>query len=175
MHFSLKKKTKNNTFSVVEEQKRTRKCSIQRPHVFRTIIHWIGMQTWDCRGQWRWTCIGGGGGSVDKQSIWTPTHSPKARHFLFTVASGREEASWKKEYGKKTLETTTGSLRGTGWQGLCGRAAEDVQVPGLFWCTFVCKISISRRQITIAQRPSNDLEDRCEDILSHRQSKQSGY
>lgn len=52
------------------------------------------------------------GGSVNKQSIWTPTHSPKARHFLFTVASGREEASWKKEYGKKTLETTTGSLGG---------------------------------------------------------------
>lgn len=51
--------------------------------------------------------------SVDKQSIWTPTHSPKARHFLFTAASGKEEASWKEDE-KKNLKTTTGSLRGMG-------------------------------------------------------------
>lgn len=93
----------------MEEQKRNGKCSIQRAHVLRTIIHWISMQAWDCRGQWRWTCVGG---SVDKQSIWTPTHSPKARHFLFTVASGKEEAPWKKNMKKKNLKTTTGSRVG---------------------------------------------------------------
>lgn len=155
----------------MEEQKRNRKCSIQRAHVLRTIIHWISMQAWDCRGQWRWTCIGG----LLTNSPFGLPHTRQRHDTFSSLWPAAKKRRRGKRIWKKKSENYDRKSEGTGWQGLCGRAAEDVQVPGLFWCTFLCKISISRRQITIAERPSNDLEDRCEDTLCHCQSKQSGY
>lgn len=78
-------------------------------------------------------------GSVDKQSIWTPTHSPKARHFLFTVASGKEEAPWKKNMKKKNLKTTTGSLRGQVDKACVGGQLRMCRYPVCFGVHFCVK------------------------------------
>lgn len=172
MHFSLKKKQKKRLF-LLWQNRRELGSVLSREHMSSEQLFIESVRKHEI-------AEASGGEHVSGGVCWQTVHLDShtlAKGTTLSLHGGQRQRRGvvEKEYEKKKSGNYDRKSERTGWHGLCGRAAEAVQVPGLFWCTFVCKISISRRQITIAQRPSNDPEDRCEDILSHCQSKQSGY
>lgn len=139
----------------MEEQKRTRKCSIQRAHYSLNRHASMRLQRPVEVNMYR------GGGLLTNSPFGLP-HT-RQRHDTF---SSRWPAAEKRRRGKKeNLETTTGSLRGRVDKACVGGRLRMCRYPVCFGVHLCVKFQYLGGKITIAQRPSNDLEDRCEGIF----------